>query len=197
MKQTFKLFNFKGAPVTISIWFFLLFLIFPIYTTIGIFLSVLFHEIGHATMANHKNYRVFGISIDLFSGAAAIDSNMHDRDALSIIAAGPIYTLILAFIFSIVNHLFPHEFFQTMTRINWYLFLFNILPVYPMDGGQIVRSYANLQRDRRKWRKVASIISLTFSVLMIVYGLINVQILICLFGGYFTYLSLKDLGYIK
>lgn len=197
MKQSFKIFNFKGVPVNVSIWFFILFLIFPLTTTIGIFLSVLIHEIGHATMALHKNYRVCGISIDIFSGSAAIDSNMHDRDALSIIAAGPIYTLVLAIMSLILNEIFPHEFFHIMTKINFYLFIFNILPIYPMDGGQIVRSYANLQRDRRKWRNIASKVSLIFSVLLIVYGIINLYFLICLFGGYFTYLSLKDLGYLN
>ena len=96
MKQSFKLFNFQGAPVYLSFWFFLLFLLFSIETTVGIFISVLIHEMAHAWMANRKGYNVYGITIDAFSGAAAIDANMHDRDSIPITAAGPISTLILA-----------------------------------------------------------------------------------------------------
>lgn len=197
MKQTFKLFNFQGTPVYLSIWFFLLFLLFSIPVTIGIFVSVLIHEIGHAWMANRKGYDVYSISIDMISGAASIDSNMHDRDSISIVAAGPISTLLLAVLSYVGLIIFPSSFLESMLSINIFLFVFNILPIYPMDGGQIVRSFANLSRNRYRARKVASVISLIFSLGLVFYGIWNLALILSIFGAYFAYLSLKDLDIIK
>ena len=121
MKQSFKLFNFQGAPVYLSFWFFLLFLLFSIETTVGIFISVLIHEMAHAWMANRKGYNVYGITIDAFSGAAAIDANMHDRDSIPITAAGPISTLMLAVVSYLTNTFCPNEFLHSMFIINTYL----------------------------------------------------------------------------
>lgn len=197
MKQSFRLFNFQGAPVSISIWFFLLFLMLPPIAVVAVFTSVLIHELAHAWMANRKGYQVYGVSIDILSGAASIDSNMHDRDSITIVAAGPISTLILCVSSYFLEPFIPGIFITYMFNINLFLFIFNILPIYPMDGGQIVRSLANLSSDRYKYRRMANWISLIFSGLLLVYALYNFNIFMALFGGYFGYIALKELGYIK
>ena len=193
MKYSFKLFKFQGAPVYLSIWFFLLFVLFSVPTTIGIFISVLLHEMGHAWVANKKGYSVSSISIDIFSGSAATDSNMHDRDSIPIVLAGPMVNLSLALISFICELIYPNSFIHSMFLINSILFIFNILPIYPMDGGQISRSIANLSKNRYKSRKMVAIISLIFSVLLVAYGITFWMIFIAIFGGYFTYISFKEL----
>jgi len=197
MKQSFRLFNFQGAPVSISIWFFLLFLMLPPIAVVAVFTSVLIHELAHAWMANRKGYQVYGVSIDILSGAASIDSNMHDRDSIPIVAAGPISTLMLCVSSYFLEPFIPGSFISYMFNINLFLFIFNILPIYPMDGGQIVRSLANLSSDRYKYRRMANWISLIFSGLLLVYALYNFNIFMALFGGYFGYIALKELGYVK
>jgi hypothetical protein len=66
-----------------------------------------------------------------------------------------------------------------------------------MDGGQIVRSYANLSSNRYRNRKLANWLSLTFSVLILVYAFYSLNIFMILFGVYFSYITLKELEYIK
>jgi len=197
MKQAFRLFNFQGAPVSVSIWFFLLFLLLPPVAVLAVFVSVLIHELAHAWIANRKGYQVYGVSIDILSGAASIDANMHDRDLIPITAAGPISTLILCVGSYFLEPIIPGTFITYMFNINLFLFVFNILPIYPMDGGQIVRSYANLSKNRYKNRRRASWLSLIFSGLVLVYALYNFSLFMIIFAGYFAYLSLKELGYIK
>lgn len=197
MKQSFRLFNFQGTPVSISIWFFFLFLMLPPIAVFVVFVSVLVHELAHAWMANQKGYQVYSVSIDMLSGAASMDSNMHDRDSIPIVAAGPISTLILCIISYFLEPLIPGSFISYMFNINLFLFIFNILPIYPMDGGQIVRSIANLSRNRYKNRRLASWLSLTFSGLVLVYALYSFSLFMILFAGYFGYLALKELNYIK
>ena len=96
MKQSFKLFNFVGSPVELSYWFFLLFLFLPIPTVIAVFISILIHELSHAYVADRLGWMVSGIHIDLFSGSAAIDTNIHEKDSIPVVAAGPLSNLILA-----------------------------------------------------------------------------------------------------
>ena len=66
-----------------------------------------------------------------------------------------------------------------------------------MDGGQIVRSFANLSKNRYQNRKIASWISFGFSVLVLAFALYTWSIIMALIAGYFGYLALKELGYIK
>jgi Zn-dependent protease len=169
----------------------------PPIAVVAVFTSVLIHELAHAWMANRKGYQVYGVSIDILSGAASIDSNMHDRDSIPIVAAGPISTLMLCVGSYFLEPFIPGSFISYMFNINLFLFIFNILPIYPMDGGQIVRSLANLSSDRYKYRRMANWISLIFSGLLLVYALYNFNIFMALFGGYFGYIALKELGYIK
>ena len=197
MKQSIKLFNFQGAPVSLSIWFFLLFLMLPITMVFAVFFSVLIHELAHAWMANKKGYQVYGVTIDMISGAASIDANMHERDSIPITAAGPISTLILCVSALILQPIIPHQFVNDMFKINLFLFIFNILPIYPMDGGQIVRSFANLSNNRYRNRRLASWVSLIFSGLVLAFAIYTWSIIMALIAGYFGYLALKELGYIK
>ena len=96
MKTSFKLFDFVGAPVELSLWFFILFLWMPVSWVIAIFVSVLIHEMAHAYVADRRGWRVFGIKVDLFTGSAAVDTNIPEKDAIPVVAAGPLSNLILA-----------------------------------------------------------------------------------------------------
>ena len=198
MKQSIRLFNFQGTPVSLSLWFFLIFLMTTVSYGVCIFIAVLIHELAHAWVANLKGYQVYSIHVDLFSGSAAIDTNMHERDSVPITAAGPLSNLLLAVIGYILMTLFPGvPYVKDFITVNTFLFIFNILPIYPMDGGQIVRSYANLSNNRYKNRKLASWVSFIFSGLVLAFAIYTWSIIMALVSGYFGYLALKELGYIN
>lgn len=198
MKQSFKLFNFLGIPVELSVWFFLLFLFLPIPTVIAVFISILVHELSHAYVADRLGWMVSGVHIDLFSGSAAIDTNIHERDSIPVVAAGPISNLILAAISFLVAIVFPTTFFATMIVVNILLFLFNILPIYPMDGGRLLRDSLYLKlRDRRKSVKISAIVSLITTCLVFAYALWTFSIILMIFCLLFGYMSLRDLNILK
>jgi len=118
MKQSFKLFNFVGSPVELSYWFFLLFLILPVPTVIAVFISILIHELSHAYVADRLGWSVSGIKIDLFTGSAAIDTNIHERDSIPVVAAGPLSNLALAIVSIFIGLFFPYNFLVTMVVVN-------------------------------------------------------------------------------
>lgn len=192
MKSYLKLFNLKGKPVTVSYWFLLLFLFFSPLTTLGIFISILLHEIAHALMADKKGYTLHGINIGLFEGSTTFD-RAHDKDLMLISFVGPLTNLILFGIFYGLNFLYPVNFIKDLYSINLLLFIFNILPIYPMDGGAILRSFANLKEDRYKARKITDVISLLFSILLVLIALITKFFILAIFSAYFIYLSINEL----
>jgi len=192
MKLSVKLFNFKGKPVTFSYLLLVFFLFFSPLVAIGIILSVLLHEMAHFWVADKKGCYLHGIDIGLFYGSATFNRT-HDRDLIWITLAGPLSNLLLFGLFYGINFLYPVNFIHDLYMINLILFIFNIIPIYPMDGGQIVRSFANLRKNRYQARKIASIISLISSISLFIFGIVTSHYIISIFSVYFIYLSFKDL----
>ena len=62
-----------------------------------------------------------------------------------------------------------------------------------MDGGAILRSFANLKEDRYKARKITDVISLLFSILLVLIALITKFFILAIFSAYFIYLSINEL----
>lgn len=200
MDKQFKLFDFQGTPVTVSIWFLLLLPLtgFNINLFISAFIAILVHEMAHAFVANRYNYRVYGINVGLFAGSASIDTNMAQRDSIPINAAGPISNLLLFAIATMVQYQFTNDFITMFASINLILFIFNILPIYPMDGGHILKDFLMLNmRDRWKGARIAAIVSLVTASLLLLYCLFTGNFIMCIFSGLFVYYALKELEIIK
>lgn len=198
MKQSFKLFNFVGSPVELSYWFFLLFLILPVPTVIAVFISILIHELSHAYVADRLGWMVSGIKIDLFTGSAAVDTNIHERDSIPVVAAGPLSNLALAIVSIFIGVFFPYNFMATMVVVNILLFLFNILPIYPMDGGRILRDTLYLKlKNRRKSVRISAVVSLITTALVLFYAIYTLSVILIIFCLLFGYMALKDLDFVK
>ena len=202
------MFTFKGSPVYIKIWFLLLFAWLSPSMVVAIFLSVLVHELAHAFAAVRLGYTVRQIYIDLFYGAAEIDLEYcPEKDSIKIIAAGPISNLLLALV-SISFAAFSAQlggwfagtaFMAEMIYINFALFAFNLLPIYPMDGGKILRSalMMKMPKNRRLGKRISDWVSLSTSVVLFAVCVYTSSILLGIFSLLFIYFALKELNYIK
>ena len=200
MDKQFKLFDFQGTPVTVSIWFLLLLPLtgFNINLFISAFIAILVHEMAHTFVANRYNYRVYGINVGLFAGSASIDSNMAQRDSIPITSAGPISNLILFAIATFAQYFYVNDFITMFASINLFLFIFNILPIYPMDGGHILKDFLMLNmRDRWKGARIAAIVSLITASLLLLYCIVSGNFIMCIFSGLFIYYALKELEIVK
>jgi len=205
MKTSFKLFDFVGAPVELSLWFFILFLWMPVSLVIAIFVSVLIHEMAHAYVADRRGWRVFGIKVDLFTGSAAVDTNIPEKDAIPVVAAGPLSNLLLAVLcipfYSFLVNINPiiDGFMNDLFVINIFMFIFNILPIYPMDGGRLLKDFLfiKMKGNRRLAKKISGYVSLTFSVALLLYSISIMAFLLILFSALFIYNSLVEVELVK
>ena len=205
MKTSFKIFDFVGAPVELSLWFFILFLWMPVSWVIAIFVSVLIHEMAHAYVADRRGWRVFGIKVDLFTGSAAVDTNIPEKDAIPVVAAGPLSNLLLAILcipfYSFLVNINPiiDGFMENLFVINIFMFIFNILPIYPMDGGRLLKDFLfiKMKGNRRLAKKISGYVSLTFSVALLLYSISIMAFLLILFSALFIYTSLVEVELVK
>lgn len=198
MKLTYQLFNFYGIPVNFNLMFLiLLFFIEPI-TVVCLFISILIHELAHAFVALKKNYFVSEVKIDVLYGFASMDiSNIPERDSWKIALAGPISNLILSVIAVLIGSFYDYEFLSQLFVINILLFMFNILPIYPMDGGRILRDILFMKMSSRKSaKKISSIVSLIFSSLLLIWNIIDFSLIGLVFSSLFIYYSLKELEWL-
>ena len=162
-KWSFKLFRLFEIDVYLS-WFWFLLPVYFIETSpanssmfwsvmdcVALFLIVLMHEFGHQLACRQTGGKTIDIILWPLGGVAYVNPPQRPGAQLWSIAAGPLVNVvlipILAVLVSTSSHLgwydthpdindFLHNFFV----MNIFILLFNMMPVYPLDGGQILRS---------------------------------------------------------
>jgi Zn-dependent protease len=130
-----------------------------------IFGSVVLHELGHAVVATRTGVAVRGILLLPIGGLTLMDPQEHVDSAKNpkretwIAIAGPAVNAVLAVIAGIVLMGLPKMNLTAMPLIapqdlprsffwtNVFLFAFNLLPAFPMDGGRVLRAWLARKMD--------------------------------------------------
>ena len=114
--------------------------------------------------------------------------------------AGPITNLLIAVIVIILSY-FNMSFeniyiYQITIYSNLIIGLFNLIPVYPMDGGRILKEILNIYCGRKKAYKITYIISKTILIILTAMASIVIllvqNIAILLIIGYLWYLEINE-----
>lgn len=158
------LFKFRGIAVYVHwSWFFVAFYSIltrvnhytsPLWSALeylALFFIVLLHEFGHALACRQVGGQADQIILWPLGGVAYVDPPDRPGAVLWSIAAGPLVNVVLLpvtwFLYAWLPaiggaQLNPNltSFTYALFMINLGLLLFNLLPIYPLDGGQILRS---------------------------------------------------------
>ncbi len=162
---------------------------FAVIEYVGLFAIVLIHEFGHAFACRSTGGRADHIVLWPLGGLAFVDPPPRPGAVLWSIAAGPLVNVVLIPIFTFA--LFAtgrngwidvtrdvHQVLGNIWAINIGLLLFNLLPVYPLDGGQIVRALL--------WFKLGPIRSLKIAGVVGIIGAIGLGALAFSWGSVWT-----------
>ena len=142
-----------------------------------IFISVLLHELGHGIAAKLLGVNVIEIQLFPFGGVAIMENiaKYGGYKELIVALSGPVISLVLALIFITCRNIFT--FSELLFRYNGALFLFNLFPALPLDGGRIVRnimlsrtSYKRATKLMTRWGKLLAIILVLLNIYLIVKG---------------------------
>ena len=125
--------------------------IWAVLLYLGLFALVTMHEFGHALACRQVGGRAERIVLWPLGGIAFVSPPPRAGAMLWSIAAGPMVNLLLLPILTYAQHAAGRAGWVNtnvdvylvllwLWRINLMLLLFNLLPIYPLDGGQIVRA---------------------------------------------------------
>lgn len=178
------LFRFRGIDVFLHLSWFLV-AIYEIqmrkgsYSSItwnvleylALFVIVLIHEFGHALACRQVGGRADQIVLWPLGGVAYVDPPPRPGATLWSIAAGPLVNVVLLpILFGAVvagrSQGSPltmpdlYHLVRSVAYINLGLLIFNILPIYPLDGGQILRSLLWFVVGRARSLMAATVIGL-------------------------------------
>nr|CAI64185.1 conserved hypothetical membrane protein [uncultured archaeon] len=153
--------------------------------TILLFSCVLLHELGHSWVAMRYGIGIRSITLILLGGIAAMEEVPRDpRAEMRISIAGPLVSLTIGVlcylaylglgiydIMQISTISYISRFLWSISYINIILFVFNLIPAFPMDGGRVLRAwYAGRMPYLRATRKAVHIGKM-FAIVMGVLGL--------------------------
>lgn len=152
-----------------------------------LFGCVLLHELGHAVAARRFGVRTREIVLYPIGGIAQLENLPGGRAELVIALAGPAVNLVLAGALAVALFFVdpgigadaaagapaagPRWILPWLLFANVVLFVFNLIPAFPMDGGRVLRAALTLRLGPEKATRIAARVGQTIAVL---FGLVGI-----------------------
>src|SRR5579863_7294615 len=148
---------------------------------LALFLIVLTHEFGHALACRSVGGIANRIVLWPLGGVAYVDPPPRPGATLWSIAAGPLVNVALIPVLWLLNsaalsagwaYSMPNamRLIGSISFINTWLLIFNILPIFPLDGGQILRSLLWYPFGRARSLMIATVLGFVGAAAFILYA---------------------------
>jgi Zn-dependent protease len=154
---------------------------------VGLFASVLLHELGHSWVALRYDIEIESITLWILGGIASLKTLPKEWDREFWIAiAGPVVSVLVGIACYAAVFVVPQSLQVTRFVIGWLavtngsLAAFNLLPAFPMDGGRILRALLARSRPYGTATRLAAQIGVVFAFLFAVVGVLTFQLLLLL-----------------
>jgi len=151
---------------------------------VGLFSSIIIHELSHSLMARHYGLSIKGITLFIFGGVAQMENEPpHPKAEFMIAFVGPLASCFLGFIFFLLRSFgeksgWPVAVNGVLDYLTWsniILAAFNLIPAFPLDGGRILRSALwKWKKDLRWSTDVSAQMGSGFGLLLIIMGIIYI-----------------------
>jgi Zn-dependent protease len=159
--------NARGRAYSSPVW--------NLLEYMALFSIVLLHEFGHSLACRQVGGKADRIVLWPFGGVAYVAPPQRPGATLWSIVAGPLVNVVLAPILTALliigagmglSDSMPnlYAWIHNVWSINLMLLVFNLLPVYPLDGGQILRSLLWFVLGRARSLSVAAVIGVLGAV---------------------------------
>ena len=126
------------------------------------------------------------LEINPFGFLISFNNESNKVKEVFVALAGPVMSIGLAILFQNIN--FRYITIEEVVYSNILIFLFNMLPIYPLDGGRIVKGLLHIKMGEIKSEKLANKISYITIILVTIFSSITVYyfqnfaiFLICIF----------------
>ena len=137
------------------------------------YISILLHEIAHIVVALLLKVNVIELNLMPVGISAIYSDKISAKKEVIISMAGPIMSLILA--------IYSKDLKRTIIYSNIVVAFFNLIPIYPLDGGRIQKNYFIHKYRYKKGIKISQMVSDLFLIILFVLSII----LIIYFKNYY------------
>ncbi|ELZ29312.1 peptidase M50 [Halosimplex carlsbadense 2-9-1] len=167
---------------------------------LGLFVGVVLHELGHSLVAMRYGFPISSITLWIFGGIAQLDEMPEDwRQEFLIAIAGPVVSIALGVVSYVAFLAVPvgdsltlaaaQFVFGYLALMNVVLAGFNLLPVFPMDGGRVLRALLNRTRPYARATEIAAEVGKLFAVGLGLFGLFGGGGLFLVAIAFFIYIG--------
>lgn len=181
----------------IGISFFVLFAVCVISKNVLLLFNYLIaltlHEMAHVFVAGIKGYKLKEMKLSMCGLNVKLDKEIDETDSFLINLAGPSCNLLLSIMCIAIFWLLPNSFkiLHMFCFANLLLAVFNLIPVYPLDGGKIFKNFFKNDKKYKNFNFFVKIfVSLLFFTLF-VFSLSNKINIFYLIMSLF-FITLKD-----
>jgi Zn-dependent protease len=159
-----------------------------VVTVLLFFVSLIWHELGHALAARRQGIEIRRIDLFLFGGLAQMNRDTRSPgEEFKVAVAGPLATFCFVMLCLIVDLLIvgPHRLVDAarldqsiritpvLLSLSWLLLMnvlilaFNLVPAFPLDGGRITRSIVwRLTADKGRGTRAAAQLGRGFALIV-------------------------------
>lgn len=191
-------------------------------TALIFFITILVHELAHSILATSYGLKIQSITLFFFGGLSAIENpedekTINPSKELNISLAGPLSNILIGVALLAFNYFVYGSIFGVPDLANWIadgsavltynfpivLFLvgslnlvlgfFNILPIYPMDGGRVLRAWLAKRQSYEEATNTAVSIGKGFSVILALISIFTFQWWLAILA-LFLYISAAEEG---
>ncbi len=221
---SFRLFRLFGIDVYLH-WMWFLVLLYELYLIkegqrgyehmawgvaefLALFAIVLLHEFGHALACKSVGGLAPRIILWPLGGVAFVQPPPRPGPVLWSIAAGPLVNVAMApILFAIalltgsltgLDHLADWQYFLFMIfAINLALLVFNVLPIYPLDGGQILQALLWFVVGQVRSLRIAAGIGIAGGVILALLGFYTNNLWLALIAAFIAVQAYRGFAYAK
>ena len=149
---------------------------------------ILVHEVGHSFFIYFKGYQLDRIELYPYGGCSKFESliNISFKDELLILLAGPFFQCVG---FYLLSFFIDQNYLGILKSYHFLILSFNMLPIYPLDGGKLSHLFLTLLVSFRKSYFFLFVISFFNFMLLFSFSLLFIKKFIFFIVLFFLYVK--------
>lgn len=174
-KKMIDIFSFVKIDYSFFVLLILFWLLGELRLVFIYFFFLISHEISHLIVAKKLGYFPKRLKLSAFGASLEGFDDFLISDEIKIVLAGPIFNLVAIVLCYLSFWFYPESFcfLNDILFVNQTIFLFNMVPIFPLDAGRLLLCFISQKVGRRKAVKIVKKISFYLIILMFILSLVS------------------------
>lgn len=179
MKKFLSFFKRLKLFIEIDYSFIIMLALFILLDNVGFYLIYLlfliFHELTHLLVAKKLGYLPSKLKLTAFGASLEGFDDFLLEDEMKIVLSGPIFNLFVVILCYLSFWFYPetYSYLNNILSANLTIFLFNMLPIFPLDAGRLILCLFSKKVGRTKAVLIVKKISFVLIIFMFFISIVS------------------------